>query len=306
MERDSVLGWRMVPGQASRAIARRADATVYDVTYTTDSLGHRIAPPAAGAGARGGCVWFVVCSFTFGEGVGDTATLPYRVGMRTAGRFQIVNFGVPGYGAEHFLAALERDMRILRPPCAPTHVVYQALQQHVLRAAGRTEFSAYGPRYRLGADGRPVFTGTPVRPAATDDNSLRARLSWQLTKSRLFRLLSDRTPTATPDDWQLYLAILRETRERLAARYPDAALHVLGWGTSENRSDGEFQDSLAAVIPNYHRVADIIRDLGTAGTKYQIPHDGHPNALAYDLLARYVAEHILTAPAATPAASAPR
>lgn len=291
---DSIVGWRPVPGQVTHVISRLGDSILYDVRYSVDSLGHRVGYPDSGR-AGPACVAFLICSFSFGEGVQDSETLPYRVGARTAGRVRTVNLGVPGYGAEHMLAALERAS--LGLPCAPTHIVYQALPHHVVRAAQRVPFSKHGPRYRLEPDGSVVYSGTtpPPDPALTQ-RGVAFELDWQMRKSRLYRLLRRRPePRGSLDDLRLYLAIVRRSRALFAERYPGAEFHVLAWslrGFFAGGYDG-FRDSLRLIAPT-HEVQDILPHYAAHPEQYELDKwDAHPNPRAYDLLAGFVVDSIV-------------
>jgi hypothetical protein len=113
-------------------------------------------------------MFFFVDSFVFGDGVADRETLPYKVGLKTGGRFRIVNFGYSGYGAEHMLAIVERGEVALRPPCQPTNIVYVALPDHVYRAAGKNDYSVRGPRYRLSV-GVPVHHIDEILPGYSSE-----------------------------------------------------------------------------------------------------------------------------------------
>ena len=64
---------------------------------SVDKRGLRVEPPLAPShGDR--CVLFFGCSYTFGEGVNDTETLPYRTGVLAEGLLRMINFGLHSYG----------------------------------------------------------------------------------------------------------------------------------------------------------------------------------------------------------------
>jgi hypothetical protein len=92
-QKDPLLGWTLVPSQATRSVARVGDEVIYDVTYTTDASGRRVSPAVDHTRVRG-CVLFFADSFVFGFGVQDTQTLPYQVGMKAEGQFRVVNLAV--------------------------------------------------------------------------------------------------------------------------------------------------------------------------------------------------------------------
>lgn len=74
-----------------------------------------------------GCVLFFDDSLTFGEGVNDNQTMPYRVGMRSAGALRVYNFAFHGYGPHQMLAQIELGVVRDTIDCLPDHAIYQAI-----------------------------------------------------------------------------------------------------------------------------------------------------------------------------------
>ena len=304
-EPDSVLGWRLKAGVVSRELERSRGKLLYSVTYTMDAAGHRLAPRDDGPRAQG-CVLFFVCSYTFGQGVEDTEAMPYRVGVRGAGRYRIVNFGAPGYGAEHMMAALDHGLVARTTPCAPTQIIYQALPHHILRAAGKLEYSRLGPRYALGPAGQ-LQGGTPARdPDSSLSHRLALEIGEQLRKSRLYSALTSRDPSATWGDFTLYLALVRRSRELSAKQFPNVPFHVLLWSQQVDWAERlPLRDSMLAITPDVHLVDNILPEYRAHPERYMIDaRDAHPNASAHDQIAAFVVDSIL-APASR-AASAPK
>src|SRR5262245_22620704 len=160
---DPLLGWKLEPSQVSQATGKViGGALIYDVVYSIDSMGRRISPPDRGDKVEG-CSVFFADSITFGWGVSDHETFPYQVGLKSGGRFRVINLAVHGYGAEHMLATVERGDLALAP-CDPTHIFYVAAPHHILRAAGKVTYATYGPQYRLGPTGIPEYLGTKPEP----------------------------------------------------------------------------------------------------------------------------------------------
>jgi hypothetical protein len=287
-ENDPVLGWRLKPG-VYKDVETIEGHLVHDVTYHIGADHRRPSPPGSG------CVWFFGCSFTFGQGVEDAQTLPYRLGVQTGQR--TINFATSAYGAQHMLAALEHG---LEPPCRPTHVVYQAITSHVGRASGLQSYAKAGPRYRL-ADGRALYVETVPRPLPDagglwpGSTGLWAELRYQLAKSNLYSLIASYQPRSSPAELPLYVAIVRQARERLLADYPAAEFHVLLWDHPEFfRGDaGLVWQELRRLTPHAHRVSSILPDYATARVQYQLhERNRHPNARAHDLLAAYLADQL--------------
>lgn len=147
-----ILGYR--PRKNTVVDSRKyfKDELVYDVTYSIDANGLRIAPPVTpGSGER--CILFFGGSFTFGEGVEDDTTTAYRVGQRLEGRYRIFNFGFHGYGPHQMLSALESGLAKSISSCNARYVIYLVLVEHVQRPAGLALWDLEGPRYLLAANG---------------------------------------------------------------------------------------------------------------------------------------------------------
>ncbi len=292
---DAVLGWRPTPSQVSRGIATLDGEVLFDVSYSIDAAGHRISPPDRGTDIEG-CLWFFPDSFVFGHGVEDREAFPYQVGVKTGGRFRVVNFSVGGYGAEHMLAAIERGELASAAPCNPTHIFYSAVPDHIPRAAGKTSFSIRGPRYHIGSDGALEYLGTPF--AAPDMPQWQKRLIGQLSKSRVYSAIAGRPPATTDADTELYFAIVTKAFRRMEERWPGAKRHVIVWGDIHDfyaRGQKAFHDGLPASGVTTHFIDQILPGYSTNHVKYSIHRfELHPNALAHEMVASYLAEHVIS------------
>jgi hypothetical protein len=306
-QKDPLLGWTLVPSRVSHAVAKVGDQIIFDVKYTVDPSGRRVAPPDRGASAEG-CALFFADSFVFGVGVEDTQTLPYQVGLKADGRFRVINHAVGGYGAEHMLAAIERGTLAGRPLCEPTHVVYVALPHHVPRAAGKTYFSTLGPRYRLKPDGNPEYLGTNPEGGFSGWRSWRFGVGHQLAKSRLLFKLMDRPPPTTDEDLKLYFSIVDLTFRLFKQHWPKAALHIISWDIHPHFANGteRFHAGLRGVPATIHLIDDILPGYSADNNRYGLhPADLHPNAMALEMTAAYVAGRILGATSAANGADQP-
>src|SRR5262249_50407028 len=134
---DELLGYAAVKGGTASHLGRFAGQVLYAVTYTIDEHGQRMPPPfQVPLGQDPSCVLFFGDSYTFGLGVNDTETMPYRVGGKSHGQYQVFNFGFPGYGPHQMLAQLQEGLVESVVRCTPRFVIYLAIRGHVARAAG--------------------------------------------------------------------------------------------------------------------------------------------------------------------------
>ena len=119
------------------------DSLTYSATYTTDMRGLRIAPPERGQRSEK-TILFFGGSFTFGEGVNDEETMPYRTGGKFQGKYRISNFARGGYGPHQMLVSLERGLVEELVDVPPKYAIYQSILPHVQRAAGHVDWDRSG------------------------------------------------------------------------------------------------------------------------------------------------------------------
>ena len=296
---DELLGKKPQPDVAVRATKRYGPEIAYDVVYSVGANGLRVGPPDTGAETTA-CVLFFGCSYTYGEAVNDTETTAYRVGVLSRGRARTYNFGFHGYGPHQMLAILERGNPRASTDCQPTHVIYQAIPDHVRRAAGLPSFDRHGPRYRLDAAGRAVWAGH-----FDDDPTFVERwkgtfLLKQLKRSRTIQRLFDRERSLTDEDFALYAAIVRRSRELATARFPGVRFSVLLWRDVGIAGGAELYEKVRAVLEagqfDVREVEQILPGFADDESPYRVPRDLHPNARAHDGVAQYVVREILGLP----------
>ena len=268
------------------------DELVYDVTYSIDANGLRVSPPITpGSGER--CILFFGGSFTFGEGVEDDATTPYRVGQRLEGRYRIFNFGFHGYGPHQMLSALESGLATSISHCDARYVIYLALVEHVQRPAGLALWDLEGPRYLLAAN------GVEREGSLFENYDLPLPVIKFLKKWHLFRTIITRLYGNVDDeDIELYLSIVEQSRNVVADLYPAARFQVILWNTKGAVKQDVFEKLVAGMANRNLDVTimnEIVPDIDEeqGKKKYTIPYDGHPTILFHDLLSAYLVEDII-------------
>lgn len=259
----------------AREVAGRR--TLYDVVYTTDRDQFRIVPQADGH--PDSCVLLFGDSFTFGIGVNDGDTFAAQIVEQSNGRIAAENLAVGGWGPHQFLAGLQSGRFQRAVDCRPTDAIYLMIPTHIYRASGADNaWDTNGPRYRLGADGRPVREG---RLGDRDKLSLR----------RLIGL----NPMSDGDAADLTVALLLEAARDLRTLYPGIRVHLISWHNggapdgvvrtmeAQLAAGGLMPVPLEAVIPLYRfREGDYTVD----------PLDTHPNARAHRRIAAFVVRMI--------------
>jgi hypothetical protein len=282
---DQVVGHRIAPGVSVRHALWLGAEPIFDATYTIGPDGLRVVPPPRGAGDSL-CVLFFVDSFVFGYGLDDAETLPWITALATGQRHRIYNFGYLGWGPHQMLALLQSGRVEEVVECAPTHVLYYGIYDHVQRAAGRSPYDPHGPRFELRGD------GTLERRGNFDDAPRFAERWPLLARSEVLRILAEGFEPA-PADFERFAAIVAAARDLLAARWPGARFDVLLWD-KRWKQDPAFWEGLQRRGISVHFVSDLLPDYREDPLRYALgPHDGHPNALANELVARWFVREIL-------------
>jgi hypothetical protein len=282
---------------SSRVREYHGKDVVYDVTYTIGANGLRVSPRDSAVTSTADCGLFFGDSFTFGEGLADDQTLPYRVGVLSGGRVRVYNFGFHGFGPHQMLAALERNRVAPAINCRPTQVVYEAIPPHVARAAGLTNVLTHGPRYEVvpgsgGADSvayRGHFDdGRPSRVSAV--------LGVVFAKSWIYRWLVSLYPPPDDDDLRRYLAIVATSARVVQAKYPGCRFDVLYWDIHGGGAmDERTLPALQKLGLRVHVVENILPGFAQNPSQYWLSrYDAHPNARADDLLARYLVQTLFS------------
>ena len=290
---DDLLGY--APARDSRVTSRKyyGNELLYDVVYTINSDGLRIALPVDGAELRD-CVVFFGDSITFGEGVNDDDTLPYQVGLKTGGRYPIYNFAFSGYGPHQMLSSLLSGRVDQTVRCRPMAFIYLAIPEHVARVAGLTFWDPHGPRYELTENGEVVRRGNfddgPAGPNAWLSRPLKTALDRSFTWQRLAGRARDPSPT----DLNLLTAVVVEAARLTNAVYSGSEFHVILWDGRSEDTVQSIETKLTTKGVSVHRMTSIVPDVNTDWPSYVLSaHDRHPNPLLHKLVADYVARRIV-------------
>lgn len=107
------------------------------ITYHIDSLSRRVTPFDTRR-AVGKYALFLGCSFTFGESVADTNTMPYYFGKATG--LRPYNYGVSGYSPAHMIA-LQQSVNMRNEIVEKDGIaIYTYIEDHLARVAPSTKW----------------------------------------------------------------------------------------------------------------------------------------------------------------------
>ena len=293
---DKLLGY--APKKDSRVTVRRyyRGKLSYKAVYTIAKNGLRVAPPHRKGDLRG-CIIFFGDSFTFGNGLNDDQTYPYRIGHMLGDDYATYNFAFSGYGPHQMLAELQAKRVEKIIDCRPTQFFYLFIAAHVARVAGLIDSHRAQPRYRLDADGRAVRDGTTQDPVRLFGSVTLPR--WTVERFRIWQRLFGSNRPQTEADLKLTIAVMREAINITRKRYPNSKFDVIRYDDiSSHTVDGHIIDAMEAALRAIHvpthRISVIVPDIRVHPDRYRIPIDGHPNAHLDALLADYIVNTIIS------------
>ena len=247
----------------------------FNVTYTRGPDQFRIMPEAP-LNSESCLLAFEICSHS--AWVNDSETYAAQVVLKSAGKIAAQNLAHEGWGPHQFLAGLQsgRFQRAVR--CRPTDATYLMIPPHIYRVQGTTSWDTHGPRYRLGADGRPVRDGNFDAPS---------RFNW--------RPLLGLNPMGDDEAAELTAAVILEAVRELKNQFAGIRFHFM----QEQRRAHSRRPSIsrrlvaAGIIP--HPIEAILPRFPYVRDDYVTDPlvDTHPNVRAHARIANYFIREIM-------------
>jgi hypothetical protein len=281
---DPLLGYKPRPGAQVQSIKKQGDDLIYDVTYTIDEFGRRITPDD-GTPARDKFLLLFGDSFTFGEGVAATETMPYYLSQLAPG-YRAYNYGFSGYGPQQMLARLQSDELSREVPQREGIGLYVFIDAHVERAIGSmyvynawgAEMPYYTVNWRGGVEQRGNFReGRPL---------LSSLYSWLgATEFARYTNLNIPSPLRAGDYW-LTARLVAEARDEFLRRYPTSQFYVVVYPDEGDYFEeiGPYFEEFGLKVLNYDEWLKLDAVAGTA-----FKDDGHPTGVANRQVAEWIA-----------------
>lgn len=234
-------------------------------------------------------------SYTFGWGVADSETYSFHLQKildRGHQKFQILNGGIPGYGTLQELGVLEEWIDVLKPKqvilsyvmndaqppgTVPTHpkLTYRFATSWVI-AELRDLVNSLFPA------NQPWVAGTKFAPKANyllDHNSYAGRRAVEESLERIAQICRTRQIS-------LWLVILPDFTENLDHSYRYRPIH---------------QQILSTAIGLGVSTVDLLSHFeGRRVQRLRVPGDGHPNADAHQLIAKFISEEVALGKSSSP------
>ena len=279
---DPELGYTHIAGQYRVELPT---GFAFGVTHDADTL--RLTGPATEVTGQPE-IWLLGCSFTHGWSLDDEQSYPWLLQQRMPD-FQIVNFGVSGYGTVQSLIQMQRALDSGRRPAAI--ILAYAHFHEVRNTFVRKRRKQVAPRNYLGALDHPRARLAPdgtlqieVVRVAYDAFPLQRRSALVHAIEMLYNDF---------EAWQarsqdVTLALI----ERTAAVAGQAGIPFAVAGITDSRHTGEM---LARAQNRRIQTVDISTDLDREGYTNK-PHDPHPSALATQIYAAKLGAYLREGP----------
>lgn len=280
---DPVLGFRPQPNSKVVATATFGPDTIYRHTYHFDDTAARVTP----SGPAGADTYlFLGDSFIFGQGLADDQSLAAQFAKANDGKVRTVNLGVPGYGPNHLVRALEAGLLDRYIGQSVKAVVSWIIPAHLARVTGDGSWLGSSPRYVL-ENGVPRHTGTFNEYRWTHPL---AGLKYLLGEQFLF-VDAIGMRQRQEEQAELFVALMARLQVLVREKFGAPLVVVYSW-PDENSKDSYGPSSAFLIM-----VLDRLRKLGIPLVPVDdltrkidmslllIPHDGHPTAYTYELIA---------------------
>lgn len=283
---NKYLGVIPAPNSTSRMVSTYNDETLFDVNYTIDEHSHRISPPYKG-GQEGKSLVFFGCSVTFGYGLEDEDTFPYKVGQKSKNLYKIYNFAFGGYGTHHMLSQIEHGFVKDIVKVNPGYAIYTVIPDHLRRIAGDTKWGASDPHYEI-EDQRVVYKGL-----FSDDKSVISNAIKKVKDSHISHTLFEEA--LENNRIALFTAMVVDSRDKMKATFPKCKFVVFFSENTQRKLCDKMIESLEKNGVEVHRMSKMIPHFFDKTEKYQIhpPVELHPNAIANEYVANYVINHLI-------------
>jgi hypothetical protein len=254
---------------------------LYDVSYTIKNrLRHT---PNSNVNSKD-CVLFFGCSFTFGEGLPDTSTLPFYFNDLVNRKFKVFNYGFHGYGPHQMLATIENRISKDMEGCKNEKIaIYSFIPFHVARAAGYSGWDQDGPMYE-------IVNGS-LEKVIPFKNRIPHVLNEKIRLSHIYKkFFTNKLPSK--HDLIRTIEIIKKSKEILAKK--NIKMYVFIWNDDKSWLYSYFSldyftnEMLKSDIKTF-LLTNSVADYSKNKKNYILSDDDkHPNALVNKKIANYL------------------
>ncbi|QJW91081.1 hypothetical protein HNV11_17710 [Spirosoma taeanense] len=254
-----------------------SEASTIPVEYHIDNLSRRVTPFDSSR-AVGKYALFLGCSFTYGESVSDTSTIPYFFGKHTG--YRPYNYGVSGHSPAHMLGILQTVN--LRKQVAEKNgiAVYTFIEDHLARAIPSTKWAYNAQGYLPWVN---PATGV-VEGSYAQKHPVRLKLIRLMYRSNIVNLFKINFPKRySTEQYQRFVNMVKKSKELYSRQFGNDNFYVV-------------------VFPLYPMDPELRRLFEEADLKvldysrllsWATAYDGmHPDAEAYELVSQQLAKDL--------------
>ena len=280
---DDIVGYKLKPGITVDATSKYRDQILFHAKYTIEPSGARATP---GSQPNGPTYLFIGDSLVFSETLEDSQTMASQFAQNLRPGAHVVNLGVPGYGLNNLVRAVETgqyDPYVVGKVAA---VITWIAPYHMERVTGDGDWLTLSPHYELIPGQPPRYTGSFLawrlsHPLEGLSYFARSRFSW------VMRIVG---PNLERRQEILYVALIERLRDLVRQKWNAPLIIVYDWadGTITDQNDERLRpvyESIAALgMPMVSMRRLSLPHVGWP--EFTIPHDGHPSALMDRTVAR--------------------
>lgn len=257
---------------------------LYQVLYSVDEYSRRITPMPSSPD-RSRHLIFLGGSFTFGEGVENSETMPAQIAKKAL-RHHVYNYGYEGYGPQQLLGILRSPIQV-QVPESQGKAIYTFIDHHVYRAIGSLDVVvAWGsrlPYYRISHQGNLVREGT-----FRNSRPLLHLYYKILGMSHTLAYVGYNLPSQIQQPhFALTSKIIETARDEYLKKFPKGEFYVLLYpGNSFNAQMTRFLEEAKVKTLDYSSL------FNPNDPAHHIHLDGHPSKKAYQLIAQQIVKDL--------------
>lgn len=261
----------------------RYDQILFDVKYSFNERNHRIMP-AADDHPKADLLTFG-CSFTFGYGLEDDQTWPYKLARLLGPSWKVENYAYNGFGVQQMLGLLEENL--IEPPTAPVRqAIFLGINDQVRRNSGL--FYLDSITYRM-EDGRLVRGPRTFASKLMALHKLPEFFNGSQFVREICRVLAYKLASLSRSkNIELYTSMLIQSAKLLRDHY-QTVLTVLLWPDLEDIAPRLQEHGIPVLFAR-----EMLKNWGQGDSPnyHIVPHlESHPNDQATTEIARWLAEY---------------
>jgi hypothetical protein len=281
---DEVLGYKPQADTLITGVKTRGKDTIYAISYSTDKNNLRITPTDT-TKPRTKYAQFYGCSMTFGEGVQSNETTSYYF-SKFDSTYRAYNFAYSGYGPSQMLARLESNTvrQIVKEKNGFCVFVY--INDHINRVIGSMT------NYSYNGGNAPYFhkVGGVLKhdKLFIDSRKIRSWIYSKLFRSNILKLFKIGYPfKLTEEDYELTAEVIAESSRLYKQQFGNDNFYVVIYPTPN------YSELMVNLLKKKGlKILDYSKLFDAEDSKYAIPYDEHPKALANEILSKQLIKDI--------------